>query len=100
MTTMSSALQTYQLETMTRLRQMKINGLVILIFKKSYQYSIKFREIPTKGGRQFCDGGILSNIPFRELLQAHRDYWEEVVVKMKMKINSISRALYNKPASF
>ena len=22
------------------------------------------------------DGGILSNIPFRELLQAHQDYWK------------------------
>src|ERR671915_1313133 len=39
----------------------------------------KFREIPTKGGRKFCDGGILSNTPFRELLQAHRDYWKRVV---------------------
>jgi predicted acylesterase/phospholipase RssA len=38
----------------------------------------KFREIPTKGGRKFCDGGILSNTPFRELLQAHRDYWKRV----------------------
>jgi NTE family protein len=39
----------------------------------------KFREIPTKGGRKFCDGGILSNTPFRELLQAHRDYWNGVI---------------------
>jgi NTE family protein len=36
----------------------------------------KFKEI---GGRKFCDGGILSNTPFRELLQAHRDYWTEIV---------------------
>jgi NTE family protein len=35
----------------------------------------KFREIPRKGGRKFCDGSLLSNTPFRELLQAHRDYW-------------------------
>jgi NTE family protein len=39
----------------------------------------KFREIPKKGGRKFCDGGILSNTPFRELLQAHRDYWNGVI---------------------
>jgi NTE family protein len=26
-------------------------------------------------GRKFWDGGILSNTPLRELLQAHRDYW-------------------------
>jgi NTE family protein len=41
----------------------------------------KFREIPTKGGRKFCDGGILSNTPFRELLHAHRDYWKRVIGK-------------------
>lgn len=28
----------------------------------------KFRDIPKDGGRKFCDGGILSNTPFRELL--------------------------------
>ena len=39
----------------------------------------KFRKIPTKGGRKFCDGGILSNTPLRELLQAHKDYWKRVV---------------------
>ena len=35
----------------------------------------KFKEI---GGRKFCDGGWLSNTPFRELLRAHRDYWVKV----------------------
>jgi len=25
--------------------------------------------------RQFCDGGLLSNTPFRELLKAHQNYW-------------------------
>ena len=39
----------------------------------------KFRDIPKEGGRKFCDGGILSNTPFRELLQAHRDYWKKRV---------------------
>src|SRR5918994_1889884 len=41
----------------------------------------KFRGIPKEGGRKFCDGGILSNTPFRELLQAHRDYWKTVLGK-------------------
>jgi NTE family protein len=41
----------------------------------------KFREIPTKRGRKFCDGGILNNTPFRELLQAHRDYWNGIIVE-------------------
>jgi len=32
----------------------------------------KFEEID---GEEFCDGGVLSNTPLREVLQAHRDYW-------------------------
>ncbi len=28
--------------------------------------------------RYFWDGGLLSNTPFRELLQAHKDYWTDV----------------------
>ncbi|HEX5187579.1 MAG TPA: patatin-like phospholipase family protein [Nitrososphaeraceae archaeon] len=32
-------------------------------------------------GRKLCDGGVLSNTPLRELLQAHRDYWYKVVGK-------------------
>ena len=28
-------------------------------------------------GRKFWDGGLLSNTPLRELLQAHRDYWHK-----------------------
>ena len=26
-------------------------------------------------GEEYCDGGVLSNTPSREVLQAHRDYW-------------------------
>jgi hypothetical protein len=29
-----------------------------------------------KNTRYFCDGGLLSNTPFRELLAAHQEYWE------------------------
>jgi NTE family protein len=32
-------------------------------------------------GRKLCDGGILSNTPLRELLQAHRDYWYKDIGK-------------------
>jgi NTE family protein len=39
-----------------------------------------FREI---GGHKFCDGGLLSNTPFRELLQAHQSYWMRVIDKHK-----------------
>jgi NTE family protein len=55
----------------------------------------KFREIPTKGGRKFCDGGILSNTPFRELLQAHRDYWKEVAGENQDKIPDLDVYIIN-----
>jgi NTE family protein len=55
----------------------------------------KFREIPTKGGRKFCDGGILSNTPFRELLQAHRDYWKSVVGEDKDEIPDLEVYIIN-----
>lgn len=34
--------------------------------------------------RYFWDGGLLSNMPFREVLQAHQEYWENVEPKEKM----------------
>src|ERR671916_1796909 len=55
----------------------------------------KFREIPTKGGRKFCDGGILSNTPFRELLQAHRDYWKRIVGEDKDEIPDLEVYIIN-----
>jgi len=32
-------------------------------------------EMNLEGYRRFWDGGILSNTPLRELIQAHQDYW-------------------------
>jgi NTE family protein len=54
-----------------------------------------FRGIPTKGGRKFCDGGILSNTPFRELLQAHRDFWKGVVGEDQDKIPDLDVYIIN-----
>jgi len=34
--------------------------------------------------RYFWDGGLLSNMPFRELLQAHQEYWENVEPNKKI----------------
>jgi NTE family protein len=31
-----------------------------------------------KGSRKFWDGGVLSNTPLRELIQAHENYWNQV----------------------
>ena len=55
----------------------------------------KFREIPKEGGRKFCDGGILSNTPFRELLQAHRDYWNRVFEDSNDKIPDLDVYIIN-----
>src|SRR5918911_1398150 len=52
----------------------------------------EFREI---GGRKFCDGGILSNTPFRELLQAHRHYWTRVVDEDRAKIPDLDVYIIN-----
>jgi hypothetical protein len=34
----------------------------------------------TMGKKEFWDGGILSNTPLRELIQAHEDYWKARIV--------------------
>ena len=39
----------------------------------------EFYDFQDIGGRKFCDGGLRSNTPFRELLQAHQSYWKDVL---------------------
>lgn len=39
----------------------------------------EFYDFRVIGGSQFCDGGLISNTPFRELLQAHQEYWLKVI---------------------
>jgi predicted acylesterase/phospholipase RssA len=34
-----------------------------------------FYDFEVIEGEEYCDGGVLSNTPLREVLQAHRDYW-------------------------
>jgi NTE family protein len=45
--------------------------------------------------RQFCDGGLLSNTPFRELLQAHKDYWLRIINTDKDKIPDLEVYIVN-----
>jgi NTE family protein len=54
-----------------------------------------FYDFRKLGGLQFCDGGLLSNTPFRELLQAHRDYWLQVMGANKHKIPDLEVYLIN-----
>ena len=37
-------------------------------------------------GRKFWDGGMFSNTPIRELIQAHKDFWEYKIVQKNWKI--------------
>jgi NTE family protein len=55
----------------------------------------EFYDFRKLGERQFCDGGWLSNTPFRELLQAHQDYWLRVIDKDKQKIPDLEVYIVN-----
>jgi NTE family protein len=48
----------------------------------------EFYDYKEIDGRKFWDGGWLSNTPFRELLQAHQEYWVDVISKTKKDKNS------------
>ena len=52
----------------------------------------KFIEI---GGHQFCDGGILSNMPFRVLLQSNQDYWTTKAGEDNIKIPDLEVYIIN-----
>ena len=54
-----------------------------------------FYDFRKLGGLQFCDGGLLSNTPFRELLQAHQDYWLQVMDANKQKIPDLEVYIVN-----
>jgi len=42
-----------------------------------------FYDFERIGGEEYCDGGVLSNTPLREVLQSHRDYWYKDVGREK-----------------
>jgi NTE family protein len=47
----------------------------------------EFYDYKEIDGRKFWDGGLLSNTPFRELLQAHQEYWMGVMSQTKKDKN-------------
>jgi NTE family protein len=55
----------------------------------------EFYDYRKIGGRNFCDGGLLSNTPFRELLQAHQDYWLGIIDKDNQKIPDLDVYIVN-----
>jgi len=55
----------------------------------------EFYDFRIIGDRQFCDGGWLSNTPFRELMQAHQEYWLRIIDKHKHKIPDLEIYIIN-----
>jgi NTE family protein len=43
----------------------------------------EFYDYKDVGGNKFWDGGLISNTPFREFLQAYHEYWHNVVPHIK-----------------
>ena len=54
-----------------------------------------FYKFKVVNGRSFYDGGFLNNTPFRELLQAHRDYWTKIAGDVKAKIPDLDVYIVN-----
>jgi NTE family protein len=48
----------------------------------------EFYDYKVIDGHKFWDGGLLSNTPFREVLQAYHEYWADVVPQTR-KVNNI-----------
>jgi NTE family protein len=59
------------------------NGIMVEHIMASASFPLFF-DYEKVDGRNFWDGGILSNTPLRELLQAHRDYWFKEVKAEKV----------------
>ena len=54
-----------------------------------------FFEYEKIQGRKLWDGGMLSNTPLRELLQAHRNYWKNVSGNEKKKVPNLEIYMIN-----
>jgi predicted acylesterase/phospholipase RssA len=57
----------------------------------------EFYEYEEIGGRKFWDGGILSNTPIRELIQAHKDFWEYKMGSKVLEDSILEEASFNVP---
>jgi NTE family protein len=55
----------------------------------------EFYEYEEIDGRKFWDGGILSNTPIRELIQAHKDFWEYMIGSQELENSILEEASFN-----
>ena len=60
------------------------NGIGINHVMASASFPIYFKYVEIDG-QKFCDGGILSNTPLRELIQYHRDFWLDYFEKNRIE---------------
>lgn len=57
----------------------------------------EFYEYEEIGGRKFLDGGILSNTPIRELIQAHKAFWKYRIGSNELERSILDEANFRVP---
>ena len=57
----------------------------------------EFYEYEEISGHKFWDGGLLSNTPIRELIQAHKDFWEHKLNSKELENSILEEACFNVP---
>jgi NTE family protein len=57
----------------------------------------EFYEYEVISGHKFWDGGLLSNTPIRELIQAHKDFWEYKLDSKELENSILEEASFNVP---
>jgi NTE family protein len=57
----------------------------------------EFYEYEEISGHKFWDGGLLSNTPIRELIQAHKDFWEYKMDSRELENSILEEASFNVP---
>ncbi len=57
----------------------------------------EFYEDEEISGHKFWDGGLLSNTPIRELIQAHKDFWEYKLDSKELENSILEEASFNVP---
>jgi NTE family protein len=57
----------------------------------------EFYEYEEISGHKFWDGGILSNTPIRELIQAHKDFWEYKIGSRELEDSILEDACFSVP---
>jgi NTE family protein len=57
----------------------------------------EFYDYEEISGHKFWDGGILSNTPIRELIQAHKDFWEYKIGSKELENTILEEARFSVP---